>query len=349
MKYEHVLTEVLHQPWALHPERLASFAELLTFRAVGGRLTDEELEARVQAGQARAAARGAGARVGAVAVLPILGMLLPRAEAMNTSGAVSVQRLAAEFQALVEDDTVGTIILDMDSPGGAVGGVAEFADRVFEARTRKHVVAVANPMMASAAYWIGSAAAEIVATPSALVGSIGVYAAHKDISEALAKEGITVTLIGAGAKKTLASEFAPLSDEGRAEIQARVDAFYALFVKAVARGRGVSQQAVREGYGEGAALNAAAAVAAGLVDRIGTLDGVVAGLRGAAASSGSSPLAAVAARKPRAEMVEPDEDGRCPEGYEKREDGLCHLMPKEPMQQGIALHAHRLRLAEAEG
>jgi signal peptide peptidase SppA len=142
---------------------------------------------------------------------------------------------------------------------------------VQEARATKPIVAVANPTMASAAYWIGSAATELLVSPSALVGSIGVFSAHQDISKFLEKEGIRVTLIAAGTKKTLANPFEPLSAEGQAEIQKRVDEFYALFVKAVAHGRGVSQAAVREGFGQGGMVGAAAAVRMRMADRVGVL------------------------------------------------------------------------------
>lgn len=300
MRYAHILAEVLSMPWAVHPHHLAQLAEILAFRAAGHRLTETEIEARIGAGQDRAVARGGGGRVGAVAVLPILGLMLPRADAMETSGTVSIQQLGDAFQALVNDETVGAVVLDMDSPGGSVGGVAEFADQVFAARARKPVVALASPMMCSAAYWIGAAASELVVTPSSLVGSIGVYSAHQDVSEALAKEGVKVSLISAGDKKTLGSPFEPLSDEARAEFQARVDTFYGLFVKAVARGRGVSQKAVREGFGQGGVVNAAEAVDLGMADRVGTLDDVVASLAGGRKTSGPRALsdAEIAAAAP---------------------------------------------------
>ncbi|MBI2526759.1 MAG: S49 family peptidase [Candidatus Rokubacteria bacterium] len=273
MRYERILAEVLSMPWAIHRDMLAQLAGILALRAAGKRLTDEEIEARIAPGQERAAGRGARGQVGAIAVMPIVGLLLPRAEALSqTSGAVSTQELVAQFQQLVANESVGAIILDMDSAGGSVGGVAEFADAVFQARAVKPVVAFANPMMASAAYWIGASASELVVAPSALVGSIGVYAAHHDLSEALAKEGVKITMISAGKNKVLGAEHEPLSEAARAEIQVHVDEFYSLFVKAVARGRGVAQQAVREGFGEGAVVGAERAVRLGMADRMGGIE-----------------------------------------------------------------------------
>jgi len=276
MRYERILTEVLDTPWAITRDFLALIAEVLSRRVAGRPFADEEIAQRIRAGQERAAARGSGARIGAVAVMPILGAMLPRAEAMETSGAVSTQQLVAAFDALVADPSVSAIVLDFDSPGGSAGGIEEFAQRVQDAGATKPVVAIANPMMASAAYWVGSAATELIASPSALVGSIGVYSAHEDISAFLEKEGVRVTLVAAGPKKTLTSPFEPLSAEGRAEIQKHVDEFYAMFVRTVARGRGVSQTTVREEFGQGGVVGAAEAVDRKMADRVGTLNDAIA-------------------------------------------------------------------------
>lgn len=277
MRYSRVLKLLTTAPWALLPEVLDVVVEILARRIAGRPLSDEEIEGRIAAGQLRAAARGGGARVGAVAVMPIIGVLLPRAEALErTSGAISTQELTARFDQLAGDPSVSAIVLDVDSPGGSVGGVEEFAERVQAAAARKPVIAIANPTMASAAYWIGSAAAELLVAPSAVVGSIGVYAAHEDLSAALDKEGIKVTLLSAGAKKVFGNPFEPLSDEGRAEIQKHVDAFYAMFVRRVAAGRGVAQKTVREGFGQGGVVGAQEAIDLKMADRIGTLDEAIA-------------------------------------------------------------------------
>jgi signal peptide peptidase SppA len=141
-------------------------------------------------------------------------------------------------------------------------------------------------MMASAAYWLASQADEIVSIPSGNVGSIGVFSAHQDLSAALEKEGIKVTLIKAGKFKVEGNPFEPLSDEARAQIQTRVDDAYSQFTKDVARGRGVKPSDVRGGYGEGRALPAKEAKAVGLIDRIATMDEVLGKLTGRSVGGG---------------------------------------------------------------
>lgn len=282
MKYPHIVSYVANTIWAITPEKLHELLAVLAFRAAGHEFSAEEIQARIGTPPAAAPARR-----GAVAVLPIRGVIAHRAGGLEeSSGGSSTERIQSQFRQLLADDQVGTILLDVDSPGGTVPGVAELAETIAAARGQKPIVAMANSMMASAAYWIASQADEIVSIPSGTIGSIGVFTAHQDLSRALELEGIKVTLLSAGKFKTEGNPFGPLSDEARGVIQARVDAAYDNFVKAVASGRGASQKAVRDGYGQGRALSAPDALKAGLIDRIGTMDETIGRLVGRKAGVG---------------------------------------------------------------
>jgi signal peptide peptidase SppA len=186
----------------------------------------------------------------------------------------------AAFSQLVNDPGVSAIVLEVDSPGGYSDGILELSDRIYEARGRKPVVAVANHLMASAAYWIGTAADEVVASPSSEMGSIGAFAAHEDISKALEQEGIKVSLIAEGKYKIEGNPYEPLGEDARAAIQARVRNVYDAFVEAVARNRGVKVSDVRKGFGEGRVVGARQAVEMGMADRVDTLEGTIERLLG---------------------------------------------------------------------
>lgn len=271
----HLLGLLFGQPWAILPDKLALIETVALRHVAGERLDRAEIEAVVAAAQRPAVAP----RTGAVAVLPIVGTLAHRADfVMESSGGASTQRIGQQFRALMADDTVGSIVLDIDSPGGQVDGTPELADLIYSARGHKPVVAVANTLAASAAYWIGSQADEFVASPSAAVGSIGVLTVHDDISKAAEMEGVKRTYISAGKYKAELNPFEPLSDEARSALQARVDGHYAEFVAAVARGRGVKAADVRGGFGEGRVVSAYGALTLGMVDRVETLDSVIARL-----------------------------------------------------------------------
>jgi len=144
---------------------------------------------------------------------------------------------------------------------------------------KKPIVALADGFAASAAYWIGSAADKMyITSDTTAVGSIGVVATHFDYSKAEAQRGITVTEIAAGKYKRIASEHAPLSEEGRTSIQDQVDHVYGVFVDAVARNRGVSSQTVLDKMAEGKLFLGKQAISAGLVDGMSSLEKLVAQL-----------------------------------------------------------------------
>jgi signal peptide peptidase SppA len=268
IKYEHIIGAICGTPWAIEPGKLSEIVAVVAHHAAGQDFSADEIEARIGA-RSQGVSQGQG-----VGVLPIRGTISHRMGSMDeSSGGVSTERLSGMLAAYMADETVGSILLDIDSPGGTVTGVSELAAQLFAARGQgKPIVALVNGMAASAAYWLASQADEIVSIPSGLTGSIGVYTAHQDMSAALDKEGVKVTLISAGTHKLEGNPFEPLSDEARAVVQARVDDAYAVFVKDVARGRGVTPGDVRKGYGEGRVLGAKDAKAAGLIDRIGTVE-----------------------------------------------------------------------------
>lgn len=293
LQYHRVVAVVRDMPWALRPDKLAVILDLLRFRAEGGKLSPNEIRERIGARRACedcdddevlfsfAAARLQTRVAGAVAVIPIFGVIVQRASMLaQSSGAMGTEQISQAFQQAIADPNVGAIVLQIDSPGGGVYGVPELADEIFKARGSKPIVAVADSEAASAAYWIASAADEISVTPSGMVGSIGVWTAHQDMSAMYEAFGVKVSLISAGKYKTEGNPFEPLTDEARAAIQAEVDDYYALFTKAVARGRGVGVEAVRAGFGEGRMVTAQKAVKAGLADRVETLDQVVSRLSG---------------------------------------------------------------------
>lgn len=268
MKGDLLLSKIYETPWAILPQKLAAVLAVAHRYAAGEKLSQVEIDA-VTAAANRANTRPSGA----VAVLPIVGTLIPRGDMlMESSGAVSAQRIAAQFRAVMADSAVGAVVLDVDSPGGAVSGIEELGNEIYKARGNKPIVAVANHLAASAAYWLATAADELVVTPSGEVGSVGVFAAHQDLSAAMELVGVKTTFISAGKFKTEGNPYEPLTDEARTAIQERVNDYYDAFTKAVARNRGVSAADVRGGFGEGRVVGAKDAVRLGMADRVGTLD-----------------------------------------------------------------------------
>lgn len=278
MKY-HFLAECLSTPWAMQPERMAAYASFLASRYfgpahAGDHRDDTRYDENGAALKPQAAVKRAGARSGAIAVVPILGTIMQRSSQINIcEGGTSTQAISAALRDANADDTVSDIILDIDSPGGSVYGVAELAAEI--RASKKPVTAVANSLAASAAYWLGSAASEFFVTPGGEVGSIGVWMAHEDWSKALAEAGVDVTMISAGKFKTEGNPYGPLPADAKEFMQSRVNDYYGAFTRDVAKGRAVSVDQVRGGMGQGRVLGASQAVGEKMVDDVLTFDDVV--------------------------------------------------------------------------
>jgi signal peptide peptidase SppA len=214
-----------------------------------------------------------------VAIITITGSLVNRGAWIGaSSGLTSYEGVGHQLKTAMADDSVHGVILDMHSPGGEAVGAFETAALVRTLAARKRTIAVVNGMAASAAYAIASGASEIVTTETGVSGSIGVVLLHADFSRNLDREGITPTLIHAGAHKVDGNPFEPLSEEVKADLQAEVDGFYAAFLKTVSQGRGNRLTVAGARKTEARTLIGQAAVDAGLADRLGTFESVLAGL-----------------------------------------------------------------------
>jgi capsid assembly protease len=287
--------------WAVRPELMPAIAELMRR---GRTMSPNEARERLAVAPVQAARRSS-ARVagGAVAILSLRGLITPRGSLLSLlfgGGGGGLEGFRAMFREALGSDEIGAILLDIDSPGGLIDLVPETAAEIREARGTKPIVAIANTMAASAAYWIATQADEVVVTQSGDVGSVGVFATHEDWSKFDEQLGVKTTLISAGKYKTEGNPFEPLSDTARATIQKMVDEAYDMFVADVAAGRAVNEQAVREGYGEGRVVTAANAVSLGMADRVATIEETIGVLArgespsGTAAEGGGDELEAAA-------------------------------------------------------
>lgn len=258
-----LLAQMKSQPWAMHEDHLAATLHALQAYGLRGIRAAAKPEASRQTPQS-------------IRLLRLMGPIVQRAGLLSQLlGWSALQSFNAGLNDAAADETVGQILIELDSPGGSVYGVTETAKAIFQARQRKPVVAVANSLAASAAYWLGSQADEFFVTPGGEVGSIGVFATHEDVSDALSKAGINVTLISAGKYKTEGNAYGPLDRDARAHMQSRVSDYYGMFTRDVARGRAVTVDQVRRDMGQGRLLGADAALAAGMIDGVQTFDQVV--------------------------------------------------------------------------
>lgn len=224
-----------------------------------------------------------------VAVLPIAGPIIHRDTWWASwYGMSSTTRLAREFAAAIEDDKVRAVVLSIASPGGEAFGIDELAAQIYAARERKPIVAYVGGYGASAAYWIASAADQVVASANSMLGSIGVvmpvYKGKSTAWEEIVSSRAPRKRVDVG------------TDDGRAYYVGLVDALHDEFAEGVAKHRGVAVDVVDERFGSGGLLVGRHAVEAGLADRLGSLMDVIAelatpgsGFRLARTAAGSSP------------------------------------------------------------
>ncbi|MEM1149322.1 MAG: S49 family peptidase [Pseudomonadota bacterium] len=269
---DRILRSAAAMPWAIDPAKAEEILGVLAFRVQNGVVDQPKPQA--------AAGQGSFSTGDEIAVLSLTGTVFPRANMLGVlSGGQSLEMFQSRFQEAARDPKVRAIVLDIDSPGGAVGLVPETAAMIREARDPdRPITAVANTLAASAAYWIASAADEIVVTPSGHVGSIGVYSVHDDISRALEQRGIRRSIISAGPRKVEGHSAAPLDDTARASVKREIDALYEEFVGFVATTRNADPTVVAadpedadQHFGGGRTVRAAEAVRLGMADRVGTL------------------------------------------------------------------------------
>lgn len=257
--------------WAMVPEMIP---EVVAQGTIAGMVPDGVRGLLGMGAGVQAAAAPDPIRDGSTVIMPVRGTLSPRGQ---YGGAGDTGVLAQRVRELGQDQRVGLIVLDMSTPGGLIYGTQEAADAIFEVRQSKPVIAVANSwMVASAGYWLATQASSFFASPSADVGSVGVYGGHVDQSAFEQKIGMVTTLIASHPQKIEGHSFAPLDDEARSEMQVSVDESNRDFVAAIARGRGMNATAVPSVHGQGRLVSARRALEAGAIDGIMGLRDVVA-------------------------------------------------------------------------
>ena len=229
-----------------------------------------------------------------IAVIGVSGTLVKKASWLDSaSGLQSYESIRADFQDAVGDPRIQGILLDVDSPGGEVGGLFDLADEIYNARAEKPCMAIADDDAFSAAYAIASSAQRVFVTRTGGVGSVGVIALHLDQSAFDEKAGRKYTAIYAGARKNDFNPHEPLSGSAKDELQAEIDRLYDMFVGTVARNREMKPALVRNT--EAGLCYAEKAISAGFADQVGTFDDALNAVLEAATARKQARVAASAA------------------------------------------------------
>lgn len=263
-----------HQAWAITDEGLASIEATLQH----GLNAEEAAPLDVAETRPQMQPTTSGRQV---AIVTLHGVIVDRAPSWAASwGYINPRDFANTIRQLADNPQIASICIWADSPGGTVSGTVEAGEAVAYARSKKPIVLVASDMACSGAYWLASQCSQVVVSPTALVGSIGVITSHTDFSGYYQQLGVVVTFIRSATKKALGQATEPLTEEARAERQGMVDKIHAQFVQAVAKGRRTARDKVASNWATGQLWVGQEAVTAGVADRVASLGTILNELTG---------------------------------------------------------------------
>ena len=212
-----------------------------------------------------------------VAVIHVNGVISRYASIFeDICGGTSTQNLAKNWTIAQERHDVESIVLYINSPGGEADGIHEFADMVFSARGDKRVIAYVGGSACSAAYWIASAADEVVIDATARLGSIGTVMNIRRRKVSNDDPIETLEIVSAVSPN---KRLDPFKEEGRDAYQKEIDQLADIFVDRVASYMGVKRQTVLDDFGAGGVLIGQNAVDKGMAHRLGSFEGVISELQ----------------------------------------------------------------------
>lgn len=252
----------LKEAWAIREDIFRDFVKQHHEAKASGTLPTSKAE-----GVARLETRGE------VAIIEINGIITRRFDPFlafffGEGNGSNVEGIRAQLDEALEDDAVKAILLSIDSPGGELNGIPELAEAIFKARAKKPIIAHVSHQAASAGYWLASAANLIIAFESAAVGSIGVMFSFPEF-----KGDGTVDIVSSVSPKKLIDVS---TEEGRELMQAHADKLGKIFIQTIARNRGVEFDSVIEDFGKGDIKIGDDALAAKMVDGLGSLEDAIA-------------------------------------------------------------------------
>ena len=231
----------------------------------------------------------------AIGVVTVAGNIIDGEAPAGTAGGTTISTLIADAAA---NDDIKALVLRVDSPGGSVLASEEIRQSLLMARKDGlPVIASFGPVAASGGYWISTAAEAVIAEPSTITGSIGVFSIVPSFDRTLADLGINADGVKTTPLSGAPDVFAGLDPSTRDLLQLSVEDIYTRFVKLVADARDIPVERVEE-IAEGRVWSGAAARQLGLVDRFGTLDDAIS-LAAERAGYDADDIAVIRVREPK--------------------------------------------------
>lgn len=215
-------------------------------------------------------------RVGTVGLITISGALVNKESWWTRwAGMTSYESIREALIFAMEDSSVEKILLDIASPGGQVAGCEDCANLVSKVSEIKEISAFSDAYVASAAYWISSAATKRYTSKSAMWGSIGVIMRHAEYSKMREDVGITDTIFRSGPWKGIGGSEEKLSTLAIKDFQEKTDYLANVFVDSVADNLNITAAFVDQTMGQGREFVGQQAVDVGLCTSVESFDAVI--------------------------------------------------------------------------
>ena len=228
-----------------------------------------------------------------IAVVEVEGMLInARTGGFMQPTENKVSLFKEQLERAANDKNVKAVVLRVNSPGGTVTASDTMYEMLkrFRARTKKPVVASLQEVTASGGYYVSCASDQIVASPTSVVGSIGVIFNTFDASRGMDKIGLRAEAIKSGPFKDMGSPFKAMTNDERAVMQGMVDEYYGRFVSVVKSNRPITDDAKLKTATDGRVFSGEQALAMGLVDRVGMLEDAIKLAREVGKAPGAKPI-----------------------------------------------------------
>jgi protease-4 len=209
-----------------------------------------------------------------IAAVPVEGEIASADDTLGgTQPTATPEGLADALRQAGQDTSVVAVVLEVNSPGGAVTASDEMHQSILDFRenTGKPVVVSMEDTAASGAYYISTAADRIVANETTLTGSLGVIFQLNNFAEVAHKYGIKQVIIKSGKYKDMGNAFREMTPDEREIFQSIVDESYSQFVDVISEGRKIPEDRVRE-IADGRVYSGSQARDLGLIDSFGGLD-----------------------------------------------------------------------------
>ncbi len=194
---------------------------------------------------------------------------------INQEHQIVGKEMMKDLQELREDDDIKAVVIRVNSPGGSAYASEQIWHEVELLKAKKPVIISMGGLAASGGYYISCGANRIIAEPTTLTGSIGIFGMIPDASELLTQKlGVTFDVVKTNALSDMGSPGRPFNEKESQLLQAHVNKGYELFTSRVADGRQMPQDSVKV-IGEGRVWSGEQALAIGLVDEMGNLDDAI--------------------------------------------------------------------------